>query len=308
MRFNGRLGTDRQGDGHLILVTDPRITNPDEYVLAMQAHWQGKPLGKNVLSKNGLVIVAGSTDGGKSVTWARAFTGMPEGNERLSAAILGGALTGRAMTPQALLALPGDPGAQPTPTAPAVTAANASLVTAASPTPTPSATRATNLPALPGMPAPVPPTPSPSAAAPTGTSLTDVVFGADGYKRVCMKGCGDGDVGYTYLIEQIQPTGGQKTAIVAVGLVMAMLVWVALLMVGIPSPADLRAGRLHSGPSLRERGRTRSRKREHAFEADLPYSFTRLRGESKQQALWRGEYEALGRLQRRMRQRDHDRY
>jgi hypothetical protein len=106
-RFNGALGTEKQGDLHLILVTDKAITDPDEYTSAVQAYWQSPSLGDDALSKNGVVVVLGSTDGGKTVSWARAFTGMPKGNESFLVSVRED-LPGTALTPAAVL---GDPRA-----------------------------------------------------------------------------------------------------------------------------------------------------------------------------------------------------
>jgi hypothetical protein len=60
-------------------------------------------MGKEALSKNGLVLVVG-TDGTK-VTWARVTTGMPSGNEGLTQDARS-ALTGVAFTPDTLLGAP----------------------------------------------------------------------------------------------------------------------------------------------------------------------------------------------------------
>jgi hypothetical protein len=106
-RFNGALGSEKQGDLHLILVTGQAITDPDEYASAIQGHWQSPELGDNALSKNGVVVILGSTDGGKTVAWARAFTGMPKGNEAFTVSVREH-LVGATLTPQALL---GDPRA-----------------------------------------------------------------------------------------------------------------------------------------------------------------------------------------------------
>lgn len=80
--LNSAVGSELQGDIHLVLVNSPKVTNPDEYVIALKSYWQN-PIyfGKNSLPKNSIGVVLG-TDG-KTVTWARGFTGMPLGNEEL---------------------------------------------------------------------------------------------------------------------------------------------------------------------------------------------------------------------------------
>lgn len=264
MRANAKIGTERRGDLHLVLVTDPRITNPDEYALAVQAHWQDPSLGKNALSKNGLVYIVGSTDGGKSVSWVRVFTGMPEGNEGLIASALGDSFKGTPVTPQALLALPdrNAPAASASASVTATVTATATArpdalaqVTAAAKTAARTEAKATGKTAVAGAPSPAIPLPTGTPAAkptapaipvldPTkGGAIIASVFGPDGFKRACMKGCGDGDVGYAYLIDQIQPTGGQKAGIVAIGFGFALAIWAALLALGITSPVQFRNGK-----------------------------------------------------------------
>lgn len=104
MRFNGHFGSERQGDLHLIVVNDARVTDPDTYANAVLAYWQSPELGKNALSKNGYVVIVGSTDG-TTVAWARGLSGMPMGNERLTVDVRED-LTGSALTPSALFGTP----------------------------------------------------------------------------------------------------------------------------------------------------------------------------------------------------------
>jgi hypothetical protein len=79
-RFDAELGSTRQGDLHLVIVNAARVSDPDNYIGALMAYWQSPALGKDALSKNGIVVVLGSSDN-KTVAWARAATGMPAGNE-----------------------------------------------------------------------------------------------------------------------------------------------------------------------------------------------------------------------------------
>jgi hypothetical protein len=82
MYINAALGSELQGDLHLVLVQNDIINrDPDTYSIALRVYWLNKEVfGRNTLSKNGIVVVLGTNDG-KSVAWARAFTGMPIGNE-----------------------------------------------------------------------------------------------------------------------------------------------------------------------------------------------------------------------------------
>jgi hypothetical protein len=84
--LDAAIGRELQGDLHLILADAAKITNPDEFVLAVKAFWTDALLyGRNVLSKNAIVIVLG-TDG-KTVLWAKGFTGMPVGNDAMITAL-----------------------------------------------------------------------------------------------------------------------------------------------------------------------------------------------------------------------------
>lgn len=100
MRLNGKIGGEKHGDLHLVLVDSGRINDADRYSEALDAFWQSKSLGKNTLSKNGIVVVVGY--GGGSVVWARGFTGMPVGNEGFEVAVRE-KLTNTAVTPGALV-------------------------------------------------------------------------------------------------------------------------------------------------------------------------------------------------------------
>lgn len=100
MRLNAALGSELQGDLHLVIVQDNRVSaEPDAYLLALKAHWTNPgEFGDDALSKNAIVVVIG-TDDGATVTWARATTGMPLGNEAMLTA-LRTRLIGTALTPE----------------------------------------------------------------------------------------------------------------------------------------------------------------------------------------------------------------
>lgn len=81
-RFNAALGGNLQGDLHFVLVDANKVTNADSYAIALGAYWQSPTFGKDDISKNSIIVVAGTTDG-TTIAWARAQTGMPVGNEAL---------------------------------------------------------------------------------------------------------------------------------------------------------------------------------------------------------------------------------
>lgn len=84
-RLNAAFGTELQGDLRLVLVCDPRVTkDPDSYAYALEAHWQDSDLFKrSALPKNTVTVILGTTNG-RTVSWSRAFTGMPVGNSVLT--------------------------------------------------------------------------------------------------------------------------------------------------------------------------------------------------------------------------------
>ena len=101
-RINGALGTELQGDLHLVVVKHRQISqNADAYALALQAHWQDKQaFGRKTLSKNGIVVIVGTEDG-ETVAWSKAFTGMPMGNEPMLVSLRN--LHGTPLMPGALI-------------------------------------------------------------------------------------------------------------------------------------------------------------------------------------------------------------
>ncbi len=102
-RFNAALGTDLQGDLHMAVVDVDAVDNPDEYGQAVQAWWQDPSFGKNAVSKNSIIVVLGVGDG--LVQWARAYTGMPYGNEQLLLDIQN-ELKGQTFSPEVVLGKP----------------------------------------------------------------------------------------------------------------------------------------------------------------------------------------------------------
>lgn len=86
-RLNSQLGTELQGDLHMLAVPAKEIDSPDEYTNALLAYWQSREYGKEALAKNAIILVVGVSDDGQKVEWARAKTGIPEGNGEMLAAL-----------------------------------------------------------------------------------------------------------------------------------------------------------------------------------------------------------------------------
>jgi hypothetical protein len=102
-RFDAAFGSELQGDLYVVLIDAKVVADPDNYINSLIAYWQSPKFGADALSKNGFVIVVGVKD--NTVAWARAKTGMPEGNEALLVDLQYG-LKGARVDPQLLL---GDP-------------------------------------------------------------------------------------------------------------------------------------------------------------------------------------------------------
>lgn len=111
------FGTFLQGDLHVVFVDTKAVGDPTDYGNSLMAYWQSHELGKNALAKNTMVVIIGVetykapavvtevtpdvsllpvpssevpvvtepviADGTGVVAWAKAYTGMPMGNESL---------------------------------------------------------------------------------------------------------------------------------------------------------------------------------------------------------------------------------
>ncbi len=101
--LNAALGSQLQGDLRLVIIKDDRVAeNPERYALALKAYWQDKAsFDDGCFSKNGLAVLIGTADG-TTVSWSRAFTGMPLGNEKLIVLLRDG-LKGQPLTSGALI-------------------------------------------------------------------------------------------------------------------------------------------------------------------------------------------------------------
>jgi hypothetical protein len=87
--FNAAFGAERQGDLRLVFVGDASARQqPEAYTSALKAYWSNPEAqgADHLLPKNNLTLVFFTSNPTISGT-ARAFTGMPLGNESLLAAI-----------------------------------------------------------------------------------------------------------------------------------------------------------------------------------------------------------------------------
>lgn len=194
-RFDGALGTTLQGDLHLVIVDANKVTDPDNYAGALFAYWQSAAFGKDALSKNGIVVILGTKDG-ETVAWARASTGMPEGNEALLVDIQNN-LKGAKLDPGSILGHP-----QATVVGDSVRIAHLD---------------------------------------PQG-ALEKELWGAHRFTRVHMGKPGQpGNVGYSYLLREIEPTGWQRFWILFVTCLFSCVAWGICIVHGAPRYRSYRS-------------------------------------------------------------------
>lgn len=101
-KLNAGLGTELQGDLHLVITQNAAIdADKDAYLTSLKAYWTNPAIYEDdTLSKNSILVVIG-TDG-NVVTWARATTGMPLGNEYMLSQIQN-RLTNEMLTPSNII-------------------------------------------------------------------------------------------------------------------------------------------------------------------------------------------------------------
>jgi hypothetical protein len=87
--FNAAFGTNFEGDMHVVAYNENAlngIISPDALTNALQADWLND-YGKDAMAKNALLLVVGVNPTTNAISWARAVTGMPIGNETMEQAI-----------------------------------------------------------------------------------------------------------------------------------------------------------------------------------------------------------------------------
>lgn len=101
--FDSAFGNELHGDAYLVIGSGNLPMDPETYTNAVRAHWLDvATYGKDALAKNGTVVVMWTENG--VVTWARAFTGMPIGNNGLITAFMNHA-AGTPATPFGVIGL-----------------------------------------------------------------------------------------------------------------------------------------------------------------------------------------------------------
>lgn len=197
MYFNASLGTELQGDLHLVITQDGAIgSNPDAYLIALKAYWQNEEdWGDDAISKNSIIVVLGTEDG-QTVSWARAVTGMPLGNEELLLAVRN-KLKGVNLTPSDVLGkVEGEFYTRESDGKLKVRGIGEGGV--------------------------------------LRRIVWGLDEPTTSYERISMTGEDEDDAGrgFLYLDTEIQPKKGQKTTIVVVTFIMSMLVWTVFAFIG----------------------------------------------------------------------------
>lgn len=100
--FNGQLGSKFDGDIHVFVVPSSKVGYGESYkfATALLAHWE-RDFGKHGLAENAMTVVMGVNDTQTTIDWAKAITGLPQGNEGLVDA-LSYRLNGQPFTAEAL--------------------------------------------------------------------------------------------------------------------------------------------------------------------------------------------------------------
>ncbi len=184
--LDAALGYQLQGDLHLVVVKNKNVSdNPERYALALKAYWQDKKIfEQNSLSKNAVAVIVGTEDG-QTVSWSRAITGMPLGNEKLIVYFRDG-LRGVSLTADALIG-------------PAVSVRD---------------NLGTHL-----------PYDKEKNAGVIGRAVLGLDDPSTRFKRISMSGK-DGQGGFLYLKNEIQPTNTQTWVIFFVAFLISCCAWV----------------------------------------------------------------------------------
>jgi hypothetical protein len=188
-------GGTRQGDIHILITQDRRLASQAQaFVEAWKAAWQGEDEeARDKLGRDAIsknaLMVAIWTPDGKTVGWAAGITGMPKGDGNDDLLEQTKSLEGKSLEPSVIL---GHPKAQ-------------------------------LIPKDGGLGAKVIPSQ-------TAGSLEDMIlFGPHAFVRRCMFCVGEKALGYDYLVDQIQPSGGQVFVILFVDLLLVCLYWALVL-------------------------------------------------------------------------------
>lgn len=202
--LNAGLGAELQGDLHLVIAQDETIADdPDTYLTALKSYWSDpKVFGDDAISKNSIIVLIGTNDG-EFISFGRAVTGMPEGNEAMLQAIQSRATT-TVLVPETLIGEVGgdfylDEGERD------VKATHGE-----------------------GM---------------LETVLWGLDDESLRFQRISMTNNDEGDVGggFLYLDSEIRPSGGQQALIIFVGLILCAGAWIAVAVLDIVPFSGRRA-------------------------------------------------------------------
>ncbi|MGV9001867.1 MAG: hypothetical protein ACOH18_02835 [Candidatus Saccharimonadaceae bacterium] len=186
MSLDAALGSELQGDLHLVLIDASLVDSPTDYTNALKAYWSGDDFGRRAIAKNAIIVVAGVQ--GDKISWAKATTGMPFGNDVMLQGIAN-FLPDTSLTPAQVI------GAPRTVVTPAKGDKDDDVKVTIS--------------AKPGV-------------------LERIVLQDFPFQRACMECTNDkGDqIGYKGLVSQIEPSTGQWAIMISVVFVLSLIYWV----------------------------------------------------------------------------------
>lgn len=85
--LSAALGSEKQGDLRVVFVPNRLVpeSEAEKYGLTLMAYWASEDMGRYATPKNAVVIIVGvgGTKAEPTASWARAYTGMPLGNEMM---------------------------------------------------------------------------------------------------------------------------------------------------------------------------------------------------------------------------------
>lgn len=203
-RLNAALGAQLRGDLYVVVVQNGFVSaDPMTYLNALKAYWQNREVfGRNTLAKNSILVVVGTNDG-ETVSWFRATTGMPVGNERMINEF------GRRYLVQSQ-------SGEFLPLLPQTVIGDVRLSIIGDPANNQTEVSTTN----------------------GGGYIEDILWGISNpttrFERVSMSLNDEDDSGpgFQYLLESIKPTSGQRLLMVLVSIAISIPGWVAVAFIG----------------------------------------------------------------------------
>jgi len=212
LRFNTALGSKLQGDLHVLVADANQISDKDKYAIIVRGYWlSAQYFQKRPLGKNGVILILGTRDGGKTIEWAKGALAMPFGKNGIMLERFQTLLANQPLDPDRIFGKPrtvltyqgkNKKGEEQYPR--------------------------TDL----------------TLSTPRGI-LEQIMFEEAPFDRPCMY-CDDpedkGKEGYAHLVKMIEPSGGAKVAMILIVDAVSLLFWILVAFTSI-----LELERYHRG-------------------------------------------------------------